>query len=243
MRGRDRVECVASCSFSATPQAWHFAAQHAPAIDAHWVERTRANPSLFNGVVYILSSVTVSEGRCTGSFLRSDFKSYVYWHDHGYPEAGVRHGFGSGLLRSAEGHVILGRQRAGNLNSGQAYMPGGFIDQHDVCADGTIDIEASVTREVAEETGLGPDVLTREAGFLVTLAGALVSVAVGFRSHLSSRELQARIREHIATEDMPELADAVIVRDADELAAIDVPGYVRATLAWLFRQSSAQTKS
>lgn len=239
MRSRDRVERIASCNFSATPQTWHFAAQHAASIDAHWAERTRANPSLFNGVVYILSSVGISKGRCTGSFLRSDFKSYVYWHDHGYPEAGVRHGFGSGLLRSAEGHVILGRQRAGNLNSGQAYMPGGFIDQHDVSADGTIDIEASITREVAEETGLGPDVLTREAGFLVTFTGALVSLAVGYRSHLSSQDMRTRIRDHIAAQDMPELADAVIVRDVDELEGIAMPQYARVTLAWLFRQSSA----
>lgn len=243
MRNRERVERLSRCSFFATPRGWDFAESHAESIDRNWADRTRANPSLFNGVVYVMDALRIEAGVCSGTFQRTDFKSYVFWRDRGYPEAGVRHAFGSGLLLSAEGHVILGVQRAGTLHAGQAYMPGGFIDHRDVAPDGRIDVAASVARELAEETGLTPGELTREPGCLVTFAGSLVSVAITMRSRLRSQALRERILAHIAHETEPELADAVIVRSTDDLAALVVPRYAQLTLSWLFAQSSALVKS
>ena len=232
------VQRVARCTLAVTAQQWPFAATHAARIDAHWARRRTENPAMFNGVVHLLTALDIEAGACVAHFVRTDFKSYLTWREQGYPAAGVRDGFGSALIRSVEGHVLLGRQRAGNLNSGQAYPPGGFIDARDVDPDGIIDIEASIAREMAEETGLDPATLECAGGYLVTFAGPLLSIAAEYRSRLPADELRARILRHIAADPQSELVDAVIVRTGADLARIDMPEYARVLLGWLLAAPS-----
>ena len=99
-------------------------------------------------------------------------------------------------IRSAEGHVLLGCQTAGNINQGLAYPPGGFIDQRDVRA-GVVDIDAGTARELREETGMKPDEFARAPGYLVTTSGPHVSIAVEWRSVLPSDALKAHILDYV----------------------------------------------
>ena len=152
--GLDRVERVSSCRFDVSAATWDYARDKADEIERHWQRRSAQCEAMFNGAIYLMHAGS-REGECfAGTFLRTDFKSYLYWRETGFPEAGVIDGFGSSLIRSAEGHVVLGRQRTGNVNAGIAYLPGGFIDPRDVTDDGAIDIDGSILRELSEETGL-----------------------------------------------------------------------------------------
>ena len=153
-----------------------------------------------------------------------------------FPHAGVRDAFGSALIRSAEGHVILGRQRAGNINAGIAYLPGGFIDARDVTAAGKIDISASILRELQEETGQLPGEFHIVPGFLLTQWNALLSIAVELVSPLSSQELRQRIMQHISRDPDSELIDAVIVRTAAEAREAGLHPYAAVLLEWLFAE-------
>jgi ADP-ribose pyrophosphatase YjhB (NUDIX family) len=235
--GADRVELIERCRLAVGTGRWAFAETHAAAIDAHWARRSAANPAMFNGTVYILGAAQVAAGTLSGALMATDFKSFLYWKDHGYPDSSVRDVFGSALILSAEGHVVLGQQAAGNLNSGLAYLPGGFIDTRDVDEEGHVDIAASVAREVAEETGLDPDLLERQPGFLLTHAGPMTSIAVAFRSAETSDALQAKIRAHIAADaGAAELADAVVIRSAADLAGLAAPRYADVLLAHLLAQ-------
>lgn len=162
----DGVTKLSSCVMQVNSQRWVFAETNAAEIDAQWSDAQRANPNYFNGVVYLVDGVTLSDGELHASLLRTDFKSYLYWRHSGFPKTGVLDGFGSALIRTQDGHIMLGRQRMGNVNGGQAYAPAGFIDGQDVDADGFVHIERSALREASEETGLDSSVLEKEDGFI-----------------------------------------------------------------------------
>lgn len=228
----ESVTRVATLALEAAEGTWTYAANHREVIDAHWAMALKSNPHFFNGTVLLLKELHRDGNHVAASFLPTAFKNFLYWRDEGFPaEARLRDGFGSALIRSAEGCVVLGRQRAGHINAGLAYLPGGFIDERDVGAGGTIDIGASIARELREETGLGPDALRAEAGYLVTEVAAHVSFAVVYRSQLSARELEQRIAAHIAAETDPELAGTVVLQGPGDMEGLAMPHYARVLLA------------
>ena len=201
----------------------------------HWNLAKAANPTFFNGVIHLVEDIETEKGEVRARLLRTDFQSYLYWRDQGFPKAAaVLDGFGSALIRSTEGHVLLGRQRLGNINAGLAYPPGGFIDARDVGAGQTLDIAASVAREVLEETGLGAGELEAGPGYLVTRAGAHVSFAVSYRSKHSSDALKDRIAQHIAADPQSELTDIVIVRQRSDMDGLAMPHFARVLLKYVF---------
>lgn len=233
----DRVINIASLKLAVSSGHWVYADHHRDVIDAHWKLATAANPSFFNGVIHVIDRIEVGEDRIAARLLATGFKNFLYWRDEGFPaEGGVLDGFGSALIRSAEGHILLGRQRPGNINAGLAYLPGGFIDSRDARAGGVVDIAASIERELREETGLGVEDLKAEPGFIVTLTGAQVSFAVAYNSPLTAEVLAAKVHAHIAAEAEPELAEMVIVRGVEDLRGLAMPHYARvllnSPLAW-----------
>lgn len=230
-----KVVRVGGCSLSVVQAPWKFAEEHGVEIDAHWARRKADNAAFFNGALHLMVSQALEGGAFSARFIRTDFKSFLYWRETGATDRSVADAFGSALLRSAEGHVLLGRQRAGNINGGLAYLPGGFIDARDVAADGAIDIEASIVRELGEETGLVAAALERSPGFVLTFTGPMVSIAAEYRSSLPAEQLRAAIHEHIAADPDPELEEVVVVRSGRDLAGLDMPPYARVLLGALFQ--------
>jgi len=227
-----RAGRISHCELTIGEDRWPFAEREAEKIAAHWQQVQAERPNLFDGNVFLLRTLSLQEGTLKGSFLRADFKSFVYWRAQGYADASVRDGFGSSAIRSAEGHVLLGRQCGGFLNAGLAYPPGGMIDVRDT-ADGVIDIEASIVRELGEETGLEPSSLARVPGYVLTLCGPLVSIAIEWQSPLPSAALRDSILAYTRRQPVPELADVVIVRTPDEIDDPTVPLYAKAMLRLL----------
>jgi hypothetical protein len=220
---------IARCELAVSGEPWPFAERRREAIAERWERSRAARPKLFDGTVYLLGACSLRQGAFTGTLLRTDFKSFLYWRECGYPEAGVRDGFGSSLIRSSDGGVLLGRQSEGNLNAGLAYPPSGMIDARDA-AGGVVDIEASIMRELGEETGLEPRDLARIPGYIFTAYGPFVSIAIEWRSALAAEVLRERILAHIRSQPVPELADAVIVRTREEIGDGAIPDYAKAML-------------
>jgi 8-oxo-dGTP pyrophosphatase MutT (NUDIX family) len=229
-----RVIAVRACVLAAANERWRYADEHAAEIADYWARRRAENPNFFNGAVYVLSAHALSaDGVLSGRFLGTDFRSFLYWREAGFPEAGVRDAFGSAVVRSADGLILLGRQRSGHLNSGRCYPPGGLVDARDVDTDGTVDIVASVARELGEETGLDVRDLTRVAGHLVTMTGPLLSIAVVWQSDLPGLALADQVRRHLAQDPESELADVVLVAPGETRSDLDIPHFARALLAAL----------
>ena len=227
----DSVSQVEACDLQMTDERWAFADAHAGAIESHWQRRLVTNPGYFNGTIQLMRSYGIERGVVHATFMRTDFKSFLYWRESGYPPADAHDAFGSAILRGADGAVLLGLQKAGNINAGLAYLPGGFIDTRDVGPSGAIDIGASIARELSEETGLTAAELDIQPGFRVINCGALVSMAREFRSPLPASALRAQILDFLAADPEPELADIVIVRSMSELDPALIPPYTRLALS------------
>ncbi len=201
----------------------------------NWRRRCLENPAFFNGTVHLLGEHSF-EGRVFKAVLaRTPFKEFLYWKDSGYPDRGVFDVFGSALLRSREGYVILGRQREGNLNAGLVYLPGGFIDERDVSPDGRVDISRNILRELGEEIGLEPHLAEQQPGFLVSFAGQLASIAAEFRSPLPAAQIVERFEQHIADNDGSELVSIEVVPSVDALDRLTVPKYADAIIRAVLR--------
>ncbi len=231
---RDRVDRVDACELKLVEKPWSYAHENHAAIDAHWERRLKQNPGFFNGPIHIARSGLVARGRLVASMTRTDFKSFLYWREQGYPEADALDAFGSAILRSSDGAVLLGKQRPGNINEGFAYLPGGFIDQRDVGDNGVVDIAASIAREVREETHLGPPDLVSRPGFFVVRCGPLLSIGQELVSEKPAEELRREILDRLAQDADPELADIVILRSGDDMEAHNVPPYTRMALGAIF---------
>jgi 8-oxo-dGTP pyrophosphatase MutT (NUDIX family) len=225
---------ISSCRLTVSPVSWDYAEEHKSQIAAHWEEAQRARPKLFNGTIFLLAKYELQDEALSGTLVRTDFKSFLYWREQGYPECGMRDAFGAAVLRSSEGHVLLGLQSDGHLNSGLAYPPSGMIDQDDV-RDGMIDIDASIVRELEEETGLRPPDFERVPGYILTMLPPFVAIAIEWRSALPAEALRNRILAHVSREAEPELADVVIVRRAAEIDIFPLQPYAVPLLQFLMR--------
>lgn len=225
------VASITTLKLCAWDQPWAYADTHRAAIDEHWCSVMAAGASYFNGTVYLTRHFVADGSSLNAQLSPVEFKTYLYWRDQGFPNVGMLDGFGSALIRSRDGAIVLVRQRPGNINSGLYYLPGGFIDPRDVGTDGAIDIRASVVREVQEETGLGSTDVILDPGFWVTRAGTQLSFAVGLRSALDTEELLAQIWLHIRDHPDGELDDAMAVRAALDFAELPMPPYARLLLS------------
>ncbi len=228
------VKVVSKCVLAVVGEPWPFAQINAAEIEANWEKAKSGNPNFFNGVVYLMKDVRAEGSEIHASLIKTDFKSYLYWRLSGFPEAGVIDGFGSALIRSSDGQFMLILQRPGNVNSGFAYLPSGFIDQDDVLADGTIDIGKSVEREIGEEIGEAGAKLEREEGFIVSRHGPHMSFAVPFYLPMTSGEFVAQVAHHNATTAHPEIEAVIPVGGLDDLDALKVLPHARALLEALF---------
>ena len=121
----------------------------------------------------------------------------------------------------------MGQQGPGQLNSGRIYPPGGLIDGDDV-REGAIDIDASIARELGEETGLGAADLQRVPGYLLAFTGLKIAIAIEWRSALPAAELRERILGFVRNQPEPELADIVIVAGHADMDEARMPPHARA---------------
>lgn len=211
-----------------TPWSWPFAADRLAEIQAHFAHRQRQAP-LWNGRVLMLRDHVLDAGVLRTTSFETDFASFIAWRDWGFPDRTVHNGFAMGALRTRDGAFLLGVMGAHTASAGSVYFPAGTPDPADL-VDGCLDFEGSVRREVAEETGLGPDDVEAEPGWHVVFAGPRLALMKVLHVPQTADEARARIRAHLAREETPELADIRIVRGPADLDR-RMPPFVTAFLS------------
>lgn len=227
------VFAVEQCRLRLNDFDWPFVSQHGAAIDRHWQHSTRGNPALFDGQVLMVNQLRRDGSVLDLSLFATRFRNYFYWRHTGFADQSVIDGFGSGVIRAADGALMLVRQRPGFINEGLFYFPGGFIDPRDVDASGMVDIAGSVLREVGEETGLLAADVERIDGFMVVRRRAQVAIAVSFRSSLEAEPLARRIRDYCDRQADAEIAEVMAVRSAADVAGVELAPYCRLLLPHL----------
>jgi 8-oxo-dGTP pyrophosphatase MutT (NUDIX family) len=208
--------------------AWPFAAERRAEIDAHFAEKRRKKPEIWNGRV-LLGRNTVRAGeRLAADYFETDFASFLAWRDWGFPDASVFNGFGMGALRSSDGAFLLGEMADHTANAGRIYFPAGTPDPDDV-RDGMLDIAGSITREIAEETGLGGADYTMDTHWTCVFAGPSIAMIRILRVDMPGEALRARVEAHLAGETKPELRAVHLVRTRSDLVPV-MPRFVSAFL-------------
>jgi 8-oxo-dGTP pyrophosphatase MutT (NUDIX family) len=215
------------------PRPWRFAAARRAEIDAHFAARRAQQAQIWNGRVVLASRYRFADGGLAGSCFETDFASFLAWRDWGFPDADATNVFAMGALRGSDGAFLLGVMGPHTANAGRAYFPAGTPEPEDV-ADGALDLAGNVVREVAEETGLAAEDYVAEAGWHAVPTGARLALMKVLAADAPAPELQRRMREHIARDKDPELADIRIVRGATDFDPM-MPPFVTAFLSHVLR--------
>jgi len=214
------------------PKPWAFAAERRADIDAWFAARQSEKPALWNGRVLLAHDHAIADDVFRASYLETDYASFAAWRAWGRPAAAVCDCFGAAAIVSADGAFLLGVMGAHTLNAGRAYFPCGTPDSADIVGT-SVDLAASVRRELEEETGLDAAEFSPEPGWTTVFDGALIAHIKVLRSSEGAAALRARVLSHLTRERQPELADIRMVRDLADVDAA-MPRFVTTFLEQRF---------
>jgi hypothetical protein len=226
-----RIEKIAATAIRLRPKVWDFATEHVAEIEAHWKKRLQANPHLYNGKVLLAADVsydaTPAGTRLEGTCFVVEYKTFLTWQAFNHP-GNAKNLFASAALRSADGAYLLGEMAAWTANAGKIYSPGGTPDMSDI-VDDILDLEGSVSRELAEETGLSTRDVSPTPGWTIVESGALIACMKELHSPLTAAELVERAADFFAREKKPELTRLVPVFSPADFTA-HMPDFMQAYL-------------
>lgn len=207
---------------------WPFAQKRRADIDAHFAERQRERPKLWNGRVLIGRNPLFAGERFSAEYFEVDFASFLSWRDWGFPDRDVFNGFGMGALRCSDGAFVLGEMAEHTANAGRIYFPSGTPDPDDV-VNGAVDLARSVAREILEETGLGESDYSAAPHWECVVTGASIAIIRILHVDLPGEALREKILANLARQRHPELSAIHLVRNAGDFAPT-MPRFVTAFL-------------
>lgn len=205
---------------------WVWASENRDLIAAHWARRVAGAPAMFNGRVLMAVGTQLDGEVLSARFFATDYANLIAWVEHGFPDSSVANGFAMGALQGHDGGFVLGQMGSHTANAGRLYFPCGTPDMSDVTATAEVDLASSLTREIGEETGLGPGDFTVVSGWTVVRHEGLLAFMRPVRLAMSAEAARDRILAHLAADPKAELSDAVIVRGAADLDEARMPGVV-----------------
>jgi 8-oxo-dGTP pyrophosphatase MutT (NUDIX family) len=235
-----RVLEVAELDLNLAPRDWAFARERAAEIEAHWQTRRAKQPSLFNGRVLLMGSheiATRADGALVlrGAYFETDFAAFLAWRDFGFPDDSVCNGFSMAALQGSDGAFLLGEMAAHTANAGAIYFAAGTPDRQDVFGE-RVDLAASVTRELEEETGISADETVYDRSWIVVHAPPRVACLKIMRLNIAAETAKARIEEFLARDPHAELARVHVARRAEDLDAARTPKFIKDFLNYAFAQ-------
>jgi 8-oxo-dGTP pyrophosphatase MutT (NUDIX family) len=227
-----RIHRVETLDLSVAPFAWPFAQARAEEIAAHFAEKQREKPKLWNGRILLGRGSSFDGTHFSAHYFEADFASFLAWRDWGCPDREVFNGFGMGALRCADGAFVLGEMGADTSNAGRIYFPAGTPDLDDVVGD-RLDLASSIVREIEEETGLTPADYRAAPHWDCVVSGAAIAMMRTLQLDLPGEEVRARIEANLASQDHPELAAIHLVRSKSDFKST-MPLFVTAFLEMQF---------
>ncbi|PVB61665.1 GNAT family N-acetyltransferase [Labrenzia sp. 011] len=226
------VHRVSKIDINLSPDPWPFEIANEAAIAAHFEEARKRIGLLWNGRTLKLSQFRFENGTFKGICRECSYAAFLAWRDWGAPDASARNLFGSAILRARDGELLYGVMSQHTATAGQIYPPGGNLDPSDVSADGQVDVNGAICRELEEETGLtGQDVHADD--LLVAFDGPRISIARVFHIDAKAEDLRDSIRRFSEASSEQELSDIRIIRTQEDLNDPAIVSYARAIGAYL----------
>lgn len=202
-----------------TPCDWAFARENSTAIDEFWASETALKPKMFDGRVLLQHRAHVENGVFHAQYFETGYKPFLAWQRMGYPGQPMRNGFAMAALRARGGAFLLGEMGAHTANAGKVYFAAGTPDLDDVLPDGTVDLAASVMRELQEETGLCAHEVEPGQDWMAVIDAVRVAFMRPVAIDLDAEAARALMLGRMALQAEPELADIVMIRDAGDILA------------------------
>jgi len=212
--------------------AWPFAEERRAEIAAHFAEKQRERPKMWNGRVLLGRDAVFTDGHLAATYFETDFASFLAWRDWGFPDEAVFNGFGMGALRASDGAFIMGEMAQHTANAGRIYFPSGTPDLDDV-SDGALDIPGSVIRELGEETGLTAADYRAQPDWHCVVTGPSIAMIQIINLDMPGDVARALIEANLAREDDPELSAIHLVRGMSDLTPT-MPRFVTAFIEQQF---------
>jgi len=216
------------------PYDWAFAGENAATIAEHWAGLVARKPAMFNGRVVLQHRAAIRDGVFEAGYFETDYAAFMTWRDAGHPGPVIRNGFAMGALRASDGAFLCGRMGDHTANAGMVYFAAGTPDTGDIRSDGTLDLAGSVTRELAEETGLRPDEISIGEGWTAVVEKGRIAFMREVGIDLPAEEARALMLGRMKELDEEELADIVVIRSLADTQAHDMPAFMRRYLAHIF---------
>jgi 8-oxo-dGTP pyrophosphatase MutT (NUDIX family) len=224
------------------PSRWEFTERQAGSIAAHWGRLTKAKPSLFNGRVLLLGRRVIETRRdgvlkLKGVYFETDYADFLAWGAFGHPGEPVDNCFSMAALRCADGAFLLGEMAQHTFSAGQIYFPAGTPDPNDVF-DGRVDLEASVRRELLEETGVKAEEAIMASGWTLVFTPQRIACMKLMTLPAPAARVKARIEAYLAEDPHAEFSRMHIVRGPRDIDETRVPIFVANYLRDAFAQRS-----
>ncbi|MCA1364196.1 MULTISPECIES: hypothetical protein [Bradyrhizobium] len=229
------IHRVATLDLAVRPIVWPFAEERRAEIAAHFAEKQRERPKIWNGRILLGRDAVFSDGYLRATYFETDFASFLAWRDWGFPDKAVFNGFGMGALRASDGTFIMGEMAPHTANAGRIYFPSGTPDLDDV-RDGALDIPGSVVRELGEETGLTAADYRIQPGWHCVVTGPTIAMLQVINLDMPGDAARARIEANLAREIEPELSAIHLVRGTSDLR----PSMPRFVTAFVEQQFAAR---
>jgi 8-oxo-dGTP pyrophosphatase MutT (NUDIX family) len=226
------VRRVERLNFTYAPWPWDFADRRRQEIDVFFSSERKENSSLWNGRLLLLRDVQLADQMLCGIVFETDYASLLAalaWEAMGPT---VKACFPGAAIFGSDGGLILGEMAPHTRNAGQLLFPSGSVERADVVGE-RVDFEGALRREVLEETGITPEMLTAEDGwYAVTVGSRLPLIKI---AHLdeSAEKVKRRIIANLSAQPRPELRDIVIVRDRSGITD-RMPAWVRGFLEYIW---------
>ena len=222
-----------------TPWDWPFLRTHRAEIDDHWASLSQGKAELFNGRVILQhrSHTRIGEDGARiveAEYFETDYAAFVARKHLAPASDPVRNGFAMAALKANDGAYLLGIMGGHTFNAGKIYFAAGTPDLDDVRADGTVDLEGSVLRELEEETGLRRDEVSIRTGWEAVTGRHEIAFMRHVGLDLDAESARAEIMARIARQMEPELAGIAIVRSVSDIDAERMPPFMQAYLRWVF---------
>ncbi len=237
-----RIVEVAELDLGLATRPWAFAEADAARIAAHWRARQAAQPRLYNGRVLLLGRHAF-ERRADGAevfrgaYFETDFAAFLAWRDFGFPDSQVSNAFSMAALIGSDGAFLLGEMAAHTASAGAIYFPAGTPDPKDVFA-GRVDLTASATRELLEETGLDRHEVAYGPAWTLVYAPPRIACMKIMRLAAPAEAIKARVDAFLADDPDAELAAMHIVRGPEDIDETHSPRFIVDFLEYAFAQRS-----
>ena len=228
-----RVSRVEACC---RPFDWTWPKQNRDFVEENWKRRTAGKPQMFNGRVLLLQDVAFEQDLCRNTYFEADYADFVAWIDKGYPDPAIANGFAMGALRGSDGAYICGVMGNGTTNAGRVYFAAGTPDLSDLKLDGTVDLATSLTRELAEETGLEEGDYRVDDEWIIVRRWPTIGLLRMVTLPVTAEEGAAKIRANIARQHEPELQDVRIIRGPEDIDPERMPLFLQSFFGWAFAQ-------